>query len=207
MALQGQPNAEGAAAGGAVELAICNASQVLHSEVLAEPSAVELAAAVFSGASDVGGGREGAGREGREPAALVVEVGVDVARGSVDFLVNGRKIGSRLQGLQGAVVLAVQMTSLGDRVELLHPCSASTYERTAAPATSAGAAVGAGGGGGSASRSRSGKGGGGGGGEGVWSIEDRVKILREKGNVAFKAQDFRHAVQVLSRVWDALACM
>ena len=199
LALQVQPNAEGAAAGGAVELAICNASQVLHSEVLAEPSAVELAAAVFSGASDVGGGREGAGREGREPAALVVEVGVDVARGSVDFLVNGRKIGSRLQGLQGAVVLAVQMTSLGDRVELLHPCSASTYERTAAPATSAGAAVGAGGGGGSASRSRSGK--------GVWSIEDRVKILREKGNVAFKAQDFRHAVQVLSRVWDALACM
>ena len=191
LALQVQPNAEGAAAGGAVELAICNASQVLHSEVLAEPSAVELAAAVFSGASDVGGGREGAGREGREPAALVVEVGVDVARGSVDFLVNGRKIGSRLQGLQGAVVLAVQMTSLGDRVELLHPCSASTYERTAAPATSAGAAVGAGGGGG----------------EGVWSIEDRVKILREKGNVAFKAQDFRHAVQVLSRVWDALACM
>ena len=157
MALQVQPNAEGAAAGGAVELAICNASQVLHSEVLAEPSAVELAAAVFSGASDVGGGREGAGREGREPAALVVEVGVDVARGSVDFLVNGRKIGSRLQGLQGAVVLAVQMTSLGDRVELLHPCSASTYERTAAPATSAGAAVGAGGGGGRAcGRSRTG---------------------------------------------------
>jgi len=174
--------------GGVVEVAICNGSQVLHAEVLADVATVRAAEAVFLGAQHgdaaepageggQGGEGEGVEKKGRERsesscAPLEVEVQIDRSRGTVAFVLNGRKVGNTMLGICGEVVLAAQLSSAGDRVQLLEASMAAPRSPGLKP--------------------------GGAGGGMRWSVEDRVRILREKGNLAFKTQDYRHAVQVFS---------
>jgi tetratricopeptide (TPR) repeat protein len=184
-------NTDHGGVGGVVQVSVCNGSQVLHSEVLANPGLVDAAQAVFvaeAQTQDARGGERGvdAGgsfnyREGKEQGiaqlqGLVVEVSVDMGRGTARFSLNGRQIGSSVPGLAGEVVFAAQMRSLGDRVELFEAIDGAKANDSA--------------------KSPRPTGGKGGASTVAWSIEDRVRILREKGNLAFKSQDFRHAVQV-----------
>jgi hypothetical protein len=167
---------------GVLEMAICNGSEVLHSQVLADVEILRAAEAVFgqdAGATDLKGKGGGGGADDEESerlagGMLVVEVLVDLRRGAVVFALNGMRIGSADVAISGEVMLAAQMTSSGDRVEILDTWPGGGPKSPRAKCGSVGV------------------------GGGRWSVEDRVRILREKGNLAFKSCDYRHAVQVFS---------
>ena len=175
LALDWTPKVYHQGRGGVLELAICNGSEVLHSEALADVELLRAAEAVFS--ADAGPndskGKGGGAEEGERMAggSLVVEVQVDLGRGTVAFALNGTKIGNTMVGFSGEVMVAAQMTACGDRVELLDAYPVAPKSPGAKAASVGG---------------------------GRWSVEDRVRILREKGNLAFKSCDYRHAVQVFS---------
>ena len=181
IALDWVPKLYHAGSGGVVDISICNGPELLHSEVLADVQVAQIAQSVFAGQppqdgstdgsrgtsrSEQGGGIMGAAME----QALEIEVQIDLARSTAAFFLNGRKMGDTVLGISGEFVVAAQMCSLGDRVELIEPQHVP----------------------------RSPNGRGGGMTVGRWSIQDRVRILRQKGNLAFKSSDFRHAVQVFS---------
>eukprot|EP00960_Hanusia_phi_P039396 753874-Hanusia_phi.AAC.4 len=102
---------------------------------------------------------------------LVVSMEVNLQNGTVEFSINEEKLDFVLTGLNGEIQMGVQFHSISDKVEILRPSASRKVGKYSSA-------------------------------KGLQrlKVEDRVKILKEKGNLAFKSQDYRHAVQVQSEV-------
>ena len=113
---------------------------------------------------------------------LVVSMEMNLQNGTIEFWINQEKLDFVLTGLNGEIQMAVQFHSSSDKVNhRASPTRTDSMSQVEILRPSASRKSG---------KSSSAKG------LQRLKVEDRVKILKEKGNLAFKSQDFRHAVQV-----------